>query len=87
MGQAVTCGYHFTAKPVSFGRGQSPVHTSAYNARTQLLHEREGRLTKDYSKHPGEVLFQGILRRPMHRRGRAIASNYGTGLKGPNGRR
>ena len=44
-------GYHFRAKPVSFGKGQSAVHTAAYNARTQLEHEREGRLTADYSKH------------------------------------
>ena len=61
MGQRLTCGYHCTAKPVSFGRGQSAVHTAAYNARTQLEHERENRLTRDYTKHDGEVLFSGIF--------------------------
>ena len=36
MTRGVTCGYHCTAKPVSFGKGQSAVHTAAYNAREQL---------------------------------------------------
>jgi hypothetical protein len=61
MGRAVTCGYHCTAKPLSFGRGQSAVHTAAYNARTQLEHEREDKLTKDYGKSHGAPLFTGIF--------------------------
>lgn len=61
MSERLICGYHCTAKPVSFGRGQSAVHTAAYNARTQLEHEREDKLTKDYSKHEGELLFSGIF--------------------------
>ncbi len=54
-----TCGYHFTAKAVSVGKGQSAVHTAAYNERTQLEHEREGRQTADYRPH-GATLFSGI---------------------------
>lgn len=57
----LTCGFHLTAKVVSFGRGQSAVHTAAYNSRTQLFQEREGRSTKDYSKLEDEVLFSGIF--------------------------
>lgn len=60
MRGSVSCGYHCTAKPVSFGRGQSAVHTAAYNNRTQLYHEREGRQTKDYGDH-SKVLFSGIF--------------------------
>lgn len=55
-----TCGYHFTAKAVSFGKGQSAVHTAAYNARTQLQQEREGRQTAEYLSH-GATLFSGIF--------------------------
>ena len=58
-----TCGYHFTAKAVSFGKGQSAVHTAAYNARVQLHQEREGRETKDYSDR-SSVLFSGIFAPP-----------------------
>lgn len=55
-------GYHCTAKAVSFGKGQSAVHTAAYNARERLYQEREGRETKDYgqSRH-SELLFSGIF--------------------------
>ncbi len=60
MGRFATCGYHCTAKPLSFGKGQSAVHTAAYNAREQLYQEREGRKTRDYSRE-GEVLFEGIF--------------------------
>jgi hypothetical protein len=56
-----TCGYHLTAKPVSFGKGQSAVHTAAYNARsTPLEHEREAKQTNDYSR-AGGLLFSGIF--------------------------
>lgn len=58
-----TCGYHLTAKAVSFGKGQSAVHTAAYNAREQLQHEREGRTTSDYSRF-GATLFSGIFAPP-----------------------
>jgi hypothetical protein len=47
---APTCGYHFTAKPICRSKGQNAVHTAAYNARTQLYDEREGRETKDYGQ-------------------------------------
>ena len=61
MTRGVTCGYHCTAKPVSFGKGQSAVHTAAYNAREQLHQEREDRTTRDYSRHDGAILFKGIF--------------------------
>ncbi len=61
MTRGVTCGYHCTAKPVTFGKGQSAVHTAAYNAREQLHQEREDRMTRDYSRHDGAVLFKGIF--------------------------
>jgi len=54
------CGYHCSAKSVSFGKGQSAVHTAAYNARDQLYRAMDGQTTKDYSRH-GEVLFSGIF--------------------------
>lgn len=60
-GMSLTCGYHCTAKPVSFGKGQSAVHTAAYNARQQLYQQLEGRSTRNYSGHDGEVLFSGIF--------------------------
>jgi hypothetical protein len=60
MGRSMRCGYHFTVKSVSFGKGQSAVAKAAYNSRTQLDNERDGRKTKDYSDH-GEVLFSGIF--------------------------
>jgi hypothetical protein len=56
----VSCGYHFTASAVSFGKGQSAVHKAAYNARGLLSDERNGRQTRDYS-YLGETLFTGIF--------------------------
>lgn len=56
----MNCGYHFSAKPVSFGKGQSAAAKAAYNARTQLDNERDGGKTKDYANH-SEVLFEGIF--------------------------
>ena len=56
-----TCGYHFTGKAVSFGKGQSAVHTAAYNARQRLHEERCGRTTKDYGERYGPTLFSGIF--------------------------
>ena len=51
------CGYHLTAKAVSFGKGQSAVHTAAYNARSKPLeHERESKQTNDYTKAGGLLL-------------------------------
>jgi hypothetical protein len=55
--------YHFTAKAVSFGKGQSAVHTAAYNARTQLAHDRESRITKNYAD-KGGLEFSGIFAPP-----------------------
>lgn len=52
--------YHFTHKVISFGKGQSALHSAAYNAREQLFHEAENRLTSDYSRH-SKVLFSGIF--------------------------
>jgi hypothetical protein len=52
--------YHFTAKAVSRGKGQSAVHTAAYNAREQLHDERENRDTKDYG-YKGKTEFSGIF--------------------------
>ncbi|HEY1638850.1 MAG TPA: MobQ family relaxase [Rhizomicrobium sp.] len=52
--------YHFTAKAVSMGKGQSAVHTAAYNARCQLHDERENRDTKDYG-YKGKTEFTGIF--------------------------
>ena len=60
MTRGVTCGYHCTAKALSFSKGQSAVHTSAYNARERLYQELEGRWSRDYSRE-GEVLFKGIF--------------------------
>lgn len=53
-------GYHFGAKPISRGAGQSAVHTAAYNSRSQLTNEREAKTTKDYSDRGG-LLFEGIF--------------------------
>ncbi len=53
-------GYHFGAKPISRGAGQSAVHTAAYNSRSQLTNEREDKLTKDYSDRGG-LMFEGIF--------------------------
>jgi len=52
--------YHFTAKAVSRSKGQSAVHTAAYNAREQLHDEREQRDTKDYD-YKGKTEFSGIF--------------------------
>lgn len=52
--------YHFTAKAVSMGKGQSAVHTAAYNAREQLHDDRENRDTKDYG-YKGKTEFSGIF--------------------------
>jgi hypothetical protein len=55
-----TCGYHLTAKAVSFGKGQSAVHRAAYNARCQLRDERNQKETNDYSR-ASALLFSGIF--------------------------
>ena len=60
MGRGATCGYHCTAKALSFGKGQSAVHTAAYNAREKLYQEQQERWSRDYSRE-GEVLFKGIF--------------------------
>ncbi len=52
--------YHFSAKVVSRGSGQSVIVTAAYNARDKLRDERTGQLTKDYSHERG-LLFSGIF--------------------------
>jgi hypothetical protein len=52
--------YHFTMKTVSFGKGQSAVATSAYNARTQLYNERDGSKTSDYSR-ASVAAFTGVF--------------------------
>ena len=52
--------YHFTAKAVSFGKGQSAVATAAYNARTQLWNERNGSKTNDYSR-ANVAAFTGVF--------------------------
>ena len=54
------CGYHFTAKPIKFGAGQSAVNTAAYNSRSKLDDERQDCETKDYSK-KGATEFSGIF--------------------------
>jgi MobA/MobL family len=60
MGQGAATGFHLTAKAVSFGKGQSAVHTAAYNARDQLYREADGQTTKDYGRY-GAALFAGIF--------------------------
>ena len=50
--------YHFTAKVVSRGKGQSAVAKAAYNARDKLTNEQTGE-RHDYS-HKGGLLFSGI---------------------------
>ncbi len=52
--------YHLSARIVSRAKGQSAVHKAAYNARTQLRDEREGRTSRDYSAEGG-LLFSGIF--------------------------
>lgn len=52
--------YHFTAKAISFGKGESAVHRAAYHARTQLEDERNAKLTNDYSR-KGDLAWNGIF--------------------------
>lgn len=52
--------YHFTAKSISMGKGESAVHRAAYHARTQLEDERNGKQTRDYA-HKGDLAWSGIF--------------------------
>ena len=52
--------YHFTAKMVSRGKGQSATAKAAYNARERLRDERTIEI-KDYSRHRDEPVFSGIF--------------------------
>lgn len=52
--------YHFTAKAISFGKGESAVHRAAYHARTQLRDERNSKDTRDYA-HKGDLAWSGIF--------------------------
>lgn len=52
--------YHFTTTHVSMGKGQSAVHTAAYNNRCQLHDERHDRDTKHYG-YKGAPEFSGIF--------------------------
>ena len=51
--------FHFSAKVVSRGKGQSSVAKAAYNARTKLENERTGE-AHDYSRAEG-LVFSGIF--------------------------
>ena len=51
--------FHFSAKVVSRGKGQSSVAKAAYNARTQLTNERTGE-GHDYTRAEG-LVFSGIF--------------------------
>lgn len=51
--------YHFSAKVISRGKGQSSIATAAYNAREKLIDERTGEV-KDYSHKEG-LIFSGIF--------------------------
>ncbi|EKO39511.1 MAG: MobA/MobL family protein [Solidesulfovibrio magneticus str. Maddingley MBC34] len=51
--------FHFSAKVVSRGKGQSSVAKAAYNARTQLTNERTGE-EHDYTRAEG-LVFSGIF--------------------------
>ena len=51
--------YHFTAKVVSRGKGQSAVAKAAYNSRERLLDERTGEV-HDYRR-KGGIAFSGIF--------------------------
>lgn len=55
--------YCFRAKMVQFSKGQSAVHTAAYNARTELEHRAENRQTRDYGGHDeqDDLIFTGIF--------------------------
>ena len=50
--------YHFTAKAITRGNGQSAVAKAAYNARERLRDKRAGE-TRDYRK-KGGLIFSGI---------------------------
>lgn len=52
--------YHFTAKSISMGNGESAVHRAAYHARTQLDDERNGKATRDYA-YKGDLAWSGIF--------------------------
>ena len=52
--------YHFTAKSISLGKGESAVHRAAYHARTQLDDERNAKSTRDYA-HKGDLAWSGIF--------------------------
>jgi hypothetical protein len=52
--------YHFTAKAISMGSGESAVHRAAYHARTQLPDERNAKETRDYA-HKGDLAWSGIF--------------------------
>lgn len=54
------CAYHFEMHPIARSKGQSVVHTAAYNARMQLVDDRNERITNDYSR-KGDLLFSGIF--------------------------
>ena len=51
--------YHFSAKVVSRGKGQSAVAKAAYNSRARLLDERTGDV-HDY-RFKGGIVFSGIF--------------------------
>lgn len=51
--------FHFTAKNVSRGKGQSAVAKAAYNSREVLLDERDGKI-KNY-RNAGDVEWSGIF--------------------------
>ena len=57
---APTCGYHLSAKIVSRKAGQSAIAKAAYNNRSELLNEKTGEYTTDYS-YKGELAFAGIF--------------------------
>jgi hypothetical protein len=52
--------YHFTAKAISMGNGQSAVHRAAYHARTQLFDGRNDKATRDYADR-GDLAWSGIF--------------------------
>jgi hypothetical protein len=52
--------YHFAAKAVSMGKGESAVHRAAYHARTQLVDERNAKDTRDYAE-KGDLAWSGIF--------------------------
>ena len=52
--------YHFTAKAISMGSGESAVHRAAYHARTQLDDRRNDKQTRDYAER-GDLAWSGIF--------------------------